>query len=191
MLNLVWAALILASIVCAFVTGRTQELTQAIFLGAQRAVELVIAMAGAMAVWTGVLKAAEAGGLTGAAARMLHPLIRRLFPDCREGGEAEQAICMNLTANLFGMGNAATPMGIAAMRAMERENPLGGVNRSMVRFVVVNTASLQLFPTTLGALRAAEGSANPFDILPAVWLVSAVSLVVALLACFALEGRHA
>ena len=98
---------------------------------------------------------------------------------------------MNLTANLFGMGNAATPMGIAAMRAMERENPLGGVNRSMVRFVVVNTAALQLFPTTLGALRAAEGSANPFDILPAVWLVSAGSLVVALLACFALEGRHA
>lgn len=191
MLNLVWAALILVSIVCAFVTGRTQELTQSVFLGAQRAVELVFAMAGAMAVWTGVLKAAEAGGLTGAAARMLHPVIRRLFPGCREGGEAEQAICMNLTANLFGMGNAATPMGIAAMRAMERENPLGGINRSMVRFVVVNTASLQLFPTTLGALRAAEGAANPFDILPAVWLVSAVSLAVALLACFALEGRHA
>lgn len=191
MLNLVWAALILVSIVCAFVTGRTQELTQSVFLGAQRAVELVFAMAGAMAVWTGVLKAAEAGGLTGAAARMLHPVIRCLFPDCREGGEAEQAICMNLTANLFGMGNAATPMGIAAMRAMERENPLGGINRSMVRFVVVNTASLQLFPTTLGALRAAEGAANPFDILPAVWLVSAVSLAVALLACFALEGRHA
>ena len=191
MLNLVWAALILVSIVCAFVTGRTQELTQSVFRGAQRAVELVFAMAGAMAVWTGVLKAAEAGGLTGAAARMLHPVIRRLVPDCREGGEAEQAICMNLTANLFGMGNAATPMGIAAMRAMERENPVGGINRSMVRFVVVNTASLQLFPTTLGALRAAEGAANPFDILPAVWLVSAVSLAVALLACFALEGRHA
>ena len=190
MLNYVWIMLILVSVLCAIWMGKLEELSEAVFSGAQQAVELVLAMAGAMAAWTGLLKAGEAAGLTKALSRLLRPLIRRLFPDCVPGGKAEQAICMNMTANLFGIGNAATPMGIAAMRALDEEGGGRGVSRSMVRFVVVNTASLQLFPATLGALRAAGGSVNPFDILPAVWLVSALSLAVALLACFALEGRH-
>lgn len=191
MLNIVWAMLILISVACAVWTGRLEELSEAVFTGVQKAIELVLAMAGAMAVWTGMLKAAGAAGLTESVAKFLRPVIRRLFPDSVPGGKAEQAICMNLTANLFGMGNAATPMGIAAMHALEDENGFSSGNRSMVRFVVINTASLQLFPTSLGALRAAAGCANPFDILPAVWLVSALSLAVALAACFALEGRHA
>lgn len=189
MLNFVWAMLILISVLCAAVTGRMDQLSNSVFSGAQKAIELILAMGGAMAAWTGFLKAAGKAGVTERLSALLRPVIRRLFPDCAPGGQAEQAICMNLTANLLGMGNAATPMGIAAMRELDREGG-GRVSRSMVRFVVVNTASLQLFPTTLGALRAAGGASNPFDILPAVWLVSAVSLAAALASCFALEGRH-
>ncbi len=190
MLNLIWAGMLLVSVVCAAALGRMEELSQSVFSGAQRAVELVFAMAGAMAVWTGFLKAAEKAGATAKLAAFLRPAVRRLFPDCREGGEADRAVCMNLTANLLGLGNAATPMGLAAMRAMDEENGGRGLTRSMVRFVVVNTASLQLLPTTLGALRSAAGAASPLDILPAVWLTSAVSLAAALAACFALEKRH-
>ncbi|HIU32223.1 MAG TPA: spore maturation protein A [Candidatus Caccousia avistercoris] len=189
MLNWIWAGMILVSLVCAAATGRMEALSAAVFSGSQRAVELTFAMAGAMAAWTGLLKVAEAGGLTALLNRALRPVVRRLFPRYETDSEAGRAICMNIAANLLGLGNAATPMGIAAMKAMARENG-GGADRSMVRFVVLNTASLQLLPTTLGALRAASGSAAPFDILPAVWVTSALSLLAALAACYVLEKPH-
>lgn len=188
MLNAIWAGMIMVSLFCAVVTGRMTELSAAVFQGAQSAIQLVLSMAGMMAVWTGLLKIADAGGLTVLLSRVMGPVIRKLFPACKHNSEAMRAVSMNLTANFLGIGNAATPMGIAAMKALN--DGTGIANNSMVRFVVFNTASIQLIPATLGILRAQYGAKVPFDIIPAVWLVSITALFVGLLAAGILEKRR-
>lgn len=191
MLNRIWAGMIVASVLCAVLLGRMGELSQAILEGSQRAVTLTISMTGMMCAWTGLLRIGEAGGLTRLLARLFSPVISRLFPGCRKNGPAMQAMSMNITANLLGMGNAATPLGIAAMKALAEEAQGKSLpSREMIRFVVLNTASIQLIPTYMAALRAQYGSTAPFEITPAVWVVSAVSLVTALTVCRLLEGRR-
>lgn len=189
MLNTIWAAMILISFFCALLTGRMEALSQAVFSGAQDALELILSIAGTMALWTGILKIGEKGGFTALLSRWLRPLIRRLLPEYQKDAEAIQAVCMNLTANLLGLGNAATPMGIAAMKAMAKTSPLRASN-SMVRFVVLNTASIQLVPTMLASLRAAAGSRSPFEVLPAIWITSAAALVTGLAASKLLERAY-
>ncbi|MCI9576437.1 MAG: spore maturation protein A [Clostridiales bacterium] len=193
MMNLIWAALLVISFVCAIVTGRMPELSQAVLDGAENAVGLVIATLGMMCVWTGLMKIAEEGGLTSFLAKLFSPIFCRLFPDYEKDSPAAKAICMNLTANILGLGNAATPLGIAAMEEMQaaRSNPLSRTaNNSMVMFVVMNTASIQLIPTFMGTLRAKYGSAAPFDILPAVWFASIISLIVGILVAKVMQGRR-
>mgnify|MGYP005789626981 FL=1 len=189
MLNKVWAAMIAVSVFCALATGRMQQLSEAVLAGAGNAVQLIFGMMGMMCAWTGLMKIADAGGLTAILSRLLAPVLRRLFPAYPPESSAAKAICMNITANLLGLGNAATPMGLAAMKEMAAQNRGSHVaDNSMVMFVVLNTASLQLIPTFMGTLRAQYGSAAPFDILPAVWMVSAIALVAGLLAAKLLEG---
>ena len=189
MLNKVWAAMIAVSVFCALATGRMQQLSEAVLAGAGNAVQLIFGMMGMMCAWTGLMKIADAGGLTAILSRLLAPVLRRLFPAYPPESPAAKAICMNITANLLGLGNAATPMGLAAMKEMAAQNRGSHVaDNSMVMFVVLNTASLQLSPTFMGTLRAQYGSATPFDILPAVWMVSAIALVAGLLAAKLLEG---
>ena len=115
LLNYIWAGLIIISVICAVVTGRMPQLSAAVMSGAAGAVELVIAMMGMMCAWTGLMKIADEGGITRILSKLLRPVMRRLFPACKEDSPAVKAICMNITANLLGLGNAATPMGIAAM----------------------------------------------------------------------------
>ena len=189
MLNKVWAAMIAVSVFCALATGRMQQLSEAVLAGAGNAVQLIFGMMGMMCAWTGLMKIADAGGLTAILSRLLAPVLRRLFPAYPPESPAAKDICMNITANLLGLGNAATPMGLAAMKEMAAQNRGSHVaDNSMVMFVVLNTASLQLIPTFMGTLRAQYGSAAPFDILPAVWMVSAIALVAGLLAAKLLEG---
>ena len=189
MLNKVWAAMIAVSVFCALATGRMQQLSEAVLAGAGNAVQLIFGMMGMMCAWTWLMKIADAGGLTAILSRLLAPVLRRLFPAYPPESPAAKAICMNITANLLGLGNAATPMGLAAMKEMAAQNRGSHVaDNSMVMFVVLNTASLQLIPTFMGTLRAQYGSAAPFDILPAVWMVSAIALVAGLLAAKLLEG---
>lgn len=192
MLNKIWAGMILLSFFCALATGRMEALSQAVLDGSQQAVELILSMAGMMCAWTGLLRIAEQGGVTALLSRLLAPITRRLLPGVSPKGEAMEAVSLNLTANLLGLGNAATPLGIAAMKALVRENAQGEPlpSRAMVRFVVLNTASIQLIPTYIAALRAQYGSASPFDITPAVWLVSAAALIAALGMCRILESRR-
>lgn len=188
LLNYIWAGMILFSIFCAAVTGRMEALSDAVMSGASNAVTLVLSMTGMMCAWTGLMKIADEGGLTKLLSKALSPLMRRLFPDCEPGGPAVNAMCMNITANLLGLGNAATPLGIVAMQELKKNNPTQTADNSMVTFVVLNTASIQLIPTFLGTLRAQYGSAAPFDIMPAVWITSVCSVVVGLTAAKLMEG---
>ncbi len=191
MLNVIWAGLILISFVCAIFTGRMPELSEAVMNGAGNAVELIIGTLGMMCAWTGFMKIADAGGLTTVLCKAFYPLLKWLFPDYGSGSSALKAVSMNMAANFLGLGNAATPLGIAAMKEMQKNNPDSVVaNNSMIMFVVINTASIQLIPTFMGALRVQYGAQFPFDILPAVWVASVVSLIVGILVAKLLQGRY-
>lgn len=189
LLNYIWGGLILLSVFCAVATGRVPELSAAVMSGAAGAVELVLAMLGMMCAWTGLMKIADSGGITLILSKLMNPLTRHLFPNCKKGSPAIKAICMNITANLLGLGNAATPMGIAAMKELAKLNPTQTADNSMVMFVVINTASIQLIPTFMGTLRAKYGSPAPFDILPAVWLTSVCALTAGIAVAKLLERR--
>lgn len=159
-------------------TGRTAEVGAAAMAGAARAVELLLSLAGPLLLWSGLMGVLERSGAARALGRRLQPLLRVLFPSCREDEELSAALGGNLGANLLGLGNAATPAGVrAAIRLQDR----GGSSRELCRLVVLNTASVQIIPATVGALRQALGAAAPFDILPAVWLTSILSVSAGLL----------
>lgn len=187
MINYIWFGMIALSVVCAAVNGKLPELSAAVMDGASDAVELSIFLLGSMCAWLGFLKIAEQSGLTRLLAEGLSPVIDRLFPDYRDDDELKGKICMNLSANLLGLGNAATPLGLSAMRAMAEKSPGEGPSRGMVLFVVINTASLQLLPVNMAAMRASCGSAAPFGILPEIWVSSLGALLTAVTVCKLLE----
>ena len=190
MINYIWFGMITASVLCALCTGRLGELSAAVMEGAQGAVELSISLLGSMCAWLGFLKIAEKSGLTNLLAEAFSPVINRLFPEYKGDREITGKICMNISANFLGRGNAATPLGIAAMQAMQERNPRRDMpTKGMVLFVVMNTASLQLLPINMAAMRGACGSAQPFGILPEIWLTSLGALLAALLFCKIMEGK--
>lgn len=182
MMNVIWGIILIISIVCSIITGKVSELSTSVMTGTSDAISLIISISGMMALWTGLMKIAESAGLTSLLSKFFSPIIKIIFPDFAPDSPAAQSICMNITANLLGLGNAATPFGINAMKEMQKLNPSATrATNSMVMFVVINTASLQLFPTCLCILRQKNGSANPLDILPALWAASIVALIVGIL----------
>lgn len=188
MMNYIWGALIIISVICGLITGKTQELSNSVLSGTSDAISLIISISGMMALWTGLMKIAEESKMTLKIAKLFSPIIKFLFPDLPPNSTAVRAICMNITANLLGLGNAATPLGINAMREMQKFNPHKScATNSMVMFVVINTASLQLIPTLLCTLRQKYGSSNPLDILPCLWISSTVALTCGVLAAKVLE----
>ena len=191
MLNYLWSALVVLSILCSFFTGNSPRLSEAIIESSAQAIELLMTMAGVMLLWTGIMRIAQESGLTELFAKLLSPVLRLLFPKLKNEQKALGCISMNLTANLLGLGNTATPLGIQAMKELDELN--GGsqtASNEMVVFVVMNTASLQLMPTMLGALRQRYGSAEPFEILVPVWISSACALTVALIIALSGNRRH-
>ena len=150
--------------------------------GAGDAVELCLSMAGMLCLWTGVMEVMRQSGLAGGLSRLLRPVLGRLFPDASKDGVVMDSLSANVSANLLGLGNAATPLGIQAAKGMSRKSP-GVASDELCLLVVCNTASIQLLPTTVAAVRAAAGCRNPFDILPAVWLASALSVAAGIWAC--------
>lgn len=151
MLNVIWSLLVIISVVCSFLFGRSENLSSAIVDSGADAVELLLTLAGILTLWSGIMKIAEKSGLTSLFARMSAPLLRLLFPALDKNGEAFGIITMNLTANLLGLGNTATPLGLRAMAELDRLNGHSDTaSDEMVVFVVMNTASLQLLPTMLG-----------------------------------------
>lgn len=181
----------LISVFCAVITGRVENVSKAVLDGASDAVTLLISMLGAMSLWTGLMNIADKAGFTDMLANIFSPVLKRLFNGLDTDSKALKAICMNITANLLGIGNAATPMGISAMQELQKLNPEKSIaTNNMITFVVLNTASIQLIPTMLIILRQNHGSISPFSILPAVWLTSITSLLVGILASKLLQNRR-
>lgn len=175
----IWTGMVAVSVVYGLVNGTIGAVGAAAMEGAQAAVELCVSMAGIMCMWSGVMAIMEACGLTAGLSRLFRPILRRLLPNACRDSETLSAVSANVSANLLGLGNAATPLGIQAARRMAAG--CGGVaSDELCRLVVLNTASIQLLPTTVAGVRAALGSASPFDILPAVWLASAISVTAGL-----------
>ena len=168
-------------------TGQLSAVSAAALTGAQSAVELCLSMAGAICLWSGVMTLMDRCGLSEKLAALLRPLLRRILPNASRDSETLAALSANVSANLLGLGNAATPLGIRAATRMAQG--CGGVaSDELCRLVVLNTASIQLLPTTVAAVRSAHGCATPFDILPAVWLSSVLSVSAGLLAARGLQA---
>ena len=178
----IWTGMAVLSILCGLATGRGELVAAAAVEGAQAAVELCVSIAGMLCLWTGVMEVMRRSGLAEGLSRLLRPVLSLLFPQVSGDRGVMDSISANVSANLLGLGNAATPLGIEAVRRMERKSP-GTASDAMCMLVVCNTASIQLIPTTVASVRAAAGSSAPFDILPAVWLASALSVGVGIAAC--------
>lgn len=172
------------SFIFALFNGTMSDVSEAILEKSGEAVELVISICGIMCFWCGIMKIAERAGLVEKISALLAPVVHLLFKNIKKGGKAAGLITMNLAANILGLGNASTPLGIAAMRAVSEENKAEGSDTAtddMIMLAVLNTASLQILPTTAAAMRSANGSAAPLDILPCVWIVSVYSVTAAVI----------
>ncbi len=185
MMKWIIAGMMILSAVFAAVSGRMSELSTALLEECSGAVQLAISLAGIICLWSGIMRVAQSSGLTGKLAEISAPVLSRLFGGLKKGGKAMQYITLNITANILGLGNASTPFGIAAMREIESEENSGHpeiASDNMIMLTVMNTASLQLIPTTAAALRLSYGSAAPMEILPAVWITSVCALAAAVAA---------
>ena len=181
-MTVIWTGMVVLSILCGLATGRGPAVASAAVEGAAAAVELALSIAGMLCLWTGVMEVMRRSGLADKLSRLLAPVLRRLFPQAAKDRDTMDSISANVSANLLGLGSAATPLGLEAARRLARRSP-GTASDSLCMLVVCNTASIQLIPTTVASVRAAEGCTAPFDILPAVWLASALSVGVGIGAC--------
>ena len=172
----IWTGMVLLSLVCGLAAGRGPAVAAAAMEGASAGVELCLTMAGALCLWMGVMEVLRRSGAIRWLSRLLRPALGRLYPDYARDSGVMESISANVSANLLGLGNAATPLGLDAARRMSRRSP-GVASDGLCMLVVCNTASIQLIPTTVAAVRMAAGCQTPFDILPAVWVTSALSVL--------------
>ena len=172
------------SLIFAALGGRMGEISDSILDKSGEAVQLVISLCGVICFWSGMMRVAERAGLVDKLAKLLSPLVSFLFKGIKKGGKAAGLVTMNLAANILGLGNASTPLGLAAMKAIAEEDGSFDENAAtddMIMLAVLNTASLQILPATAAALRSANGAAKPLDILPCVGIVSVYSVAVAVI----------
>ena len=183
MLNIIWPAFILISFAYGMLQGNVQQINQSIFDSATNAVELSITFFATSCLWNGIMKIAQETTFVNKLTKALRPIINFLFPDIKENEKAKKEISMNIIANILGLGNAATPLGLKAMKTLQKENnKKDTISNSMAMFIVINTASLQLIPTTVIAIRTSLNSNNPTQIIFPVWgatIAAAVSAIIA------------
>lgn len=180
MMNYVFPVMIILSFVCAVVTGRMNELSASVIEGGTNAVELIMRLVSMLCLWSGIMEIADASGVTKAISKLLSPVMKLIFPRLRKENEVLEAISMNVTANILGLGNAATPLGLEAMRRLQGVNTdTTKASDEMIVFVVMNTAAMHIVPTTVATLRGQYGSVSPMSILPASFLTSFCALTVA------------
>lgn len=181
-MNRIWPYLMMISIIIGMINGKLEEMTTCIFDSSKSAIETCLNILGIICLWNGFINIAKQAGLLQKAEKLIYPMIRFLFPDIKKESKAIGNIAMNMTANMIGLGNIATPMGLKAMEEMQKENKNPSrLSRSMMTFLVLNMSSIQLIPTTVIALRASYGSENPAEIVLPVLLASFVAVTIGLM----------
>ncbi len=183
MMNYVFPVMIIFAFICAALTGQMKALSSSVIEGGTNAVELLMRLISMLCLWGGIMEIAEKSGITEKISKLLSPLMKLIFPSLRHESDALSAISMNVTANILGLGNAATPLGLEAMRRLQQLNPNTAVaSNEMTVFVVMNTAAMHIIPTTVATLMGQYGSESPMSILPASFLTSFCALSVAVFA---------
>lgn len=173
MLNIIWPLFIIISLIYAICFGKVNEVNLAIFDSVENAVQISIKLLGTICLWNGIIKIATNTTLVDRLNKKLKPLLKFLFPDIEETDKAYGEISMNIVANILGLGNAATPLGLNAMKSMQKENKeKRKLSNSMAMFILINTASIQIIPTTVIAIRTSLGSKNPTGMILAVWIAT-------------------
>ena len=173
MLNLVWPIFIIISFSYAIFSGNLQNLNSSIFDSVESAVNLSITMLGTMCLWSGIINVAVNTSIMKFMNKLLKPIIKFLFPEIKQNEKAQNEILMNIVANILGLGNAATPLGLKAMGTLQEENKnKKELSNSMIMLIVMNTASIQIIPTTIIAIRSSLGSENPTSIIVPVWIAT-------------------
>ena len=174
MLNYIWPIFIIISFIYSIISGNLQTLNSGIFDSVETAVNLSITMLGTMCLWNGIIHIAESTSFIKKIKILLKPIIKFLFPEIRENDKAQNEIAMNIVANILGLGNAATPLGLKAMKTLQEENTnKKELSNSMIILIVLNTASIQMIPTTIIAIRSSLGSEDPTSIIVPVWIATA------------------
>ncbi|MBQ2827758.1 MAG: spore maturation protein A [Clostridia bacterium] len=182
MMNYIWGAMVVFSFIAAVFSGNMQTLSDSVVTSGQDAINLVLKLTGMMCLWGGIMKIAEKSELTLVISKMLSPLFSVLYRNVDRKSKTAEAMSMNITANLLGLGNAATPLGLEAMRRMQEANPdKTKATDDMIVFVVMNSAAMRLIPTTVATLRTQFGSASPMEIMPATWVSTILSLTAGVL----------
>ena len=182
----IWTLIILISLVFSVCSGQTGSVAAATSQGAQAGITLAVSMAGSICLWSGVGNLMDKAGMTGMLSRILRPILNRVFPGTKKNPQLGKDLSANICANILGLGNAATPMGIRAAKRMADPTRPGIATDEMCRLIVLNTASIQLIPANVAAVRTSLGCATPFDILPAVWVTSICSAGLGLTAAWIL-----
>lgn len=173
MLNIIWPIFIIVSYIYAIFTGRVNEINNSVFESCESAVKLTITFLGTMCLWSGIMQIAKKTTLIDKLTNFLNPIMKILFPEIQKQNPVHKEISMNMVANILGLGNAATPLGLKAMKTMQKENPKKDtLTNSMAMFIIINTASIQLIPTTVIAIRSSLGSTNPTSIIIPVWIAT-------------------
>ncbi len=182
MLNFLWPIFIIISFVYAFISGNVDKVNNSIFESTKSAVDLSITLLGTTCLWNGIMEIATKTSMIDKLAKVLQPIIKFLFPEMKKENNVNKEIAMNIIANIFGLGNAATPTGLKVMKSLQKENQnKDTISNSMAMFIVINTASLQLIPTTVIAIRSSMGSQNPTKIIIPVWFATICAAITAVI----------
>jgi len=182
MLNFIWPIFIIVSFAYAILNGRVSDVNNSIFNSTKSAVDLSISLLGTTCLWTGIMQIASNTNIVKHLSKLLNPIMKKLFPDIKKEEKVHNEITMNIIANIMGLGNAATPLGLKAMKSMQIKNKdKNKLSNSMCIFIVLNTASIQLIPTTVIAIRSSLGSNNPTAMIIPVWIATICAAVVAVL----------
>ncbi len=183
MLNYIWSGMLVIGFIFGIINGRMSEVTKAAVESAGKAIELAIALLGIMCLWTGLMAIAEKSGGIRIISRIFRPLLKLLFPGIPKNHPAMGAVVMNLSANFLGLGNAATPLGLKAMNELQKLNPdKSRATDAMCMFLVLNTAAVQLIPSTVIAIRTDAGSSSPVEIITTVWIASICATLAGIIA---------
>lgn len=190
MLNKIWPAFIILSFLYAIFNGNIEEFNNSIFTSCAQTVDLILKLFGTMCLWNGLMKIVQETSLMKKLTKFISPLMRFLFPTMKKEDKEYKEITINIIANLLGIGNAATPLGVKAMQTMQEKNPQKDrITDSMAMFIVLNTASIQLIPSTVIAVRASLGSVNPSQIIVPVWIATIAADVAGIVASKILMKR--